>query len=288
LKHERVTEEIRELAALYALGALTQHEARSFEIHLHDCPVCKSELSRLEHAAAGIGLAAEEIETPEYVRDLLLARIEREPQVPTSVASSSPNEPALNAISKIDESRSENIRRGSKLDWGLRIFCIALVLLALIKMQSMRLLIDALQTQLSASAAEVLKKQLEVQTKKPEDFAQILEVTGKTGMRIAWLVGQPTAPSAFGTFFWDTEQHRYLLMGSFPPAPQGKAYQLWLVAPEKKVSAGLIKMNPNSLTYTSAPIPEDSQDATAVGITLEPESGSSTPTTRFYALGNFN
>ena len=36
MKHERLTEEVQELAALYALGALTQHEARSFEIHLRD------------------------------------------------------------------------------------------------------------------------------------------------------------------------------------------------------------------------------------------------------------
>jgi hypothetical protein len=28
------TEEVRELATLYALGALTQHEARSFKTHL--------------------------------------------------------------------------------------------------------------------------------------------------------------------------------------------------------------------------------------------------------------
>jgi anti-sigma-K factor RskA len=290
LKHERMTEEVRELAALYALGALTQHEAYSFEIHLPDCPVCKSELSRLEHAVAGIGLAAEEIETPEYVRDLLLARIEREPQVSISVASSNPDRPALNTLLPIDESRSQNKGRGLKLDWGLRIVCIALVLANLsvfIKLHSMRLLNAALRTQLSASAAEVLKKQPEDQSKKPEGLAHILEIAGKPGMRIAWLVGQPQAPSASGTLFWDTERHQFLIMGSFPSAP-GKAYQLWLVTPTTKVSAGLIKANPDGPTCTTAPIPEDLPDATEVGITLEPESGSPTPTTRFYALGHFN
>jgi anti-sigma-K factor RskA len=293
LKHERVTEEVRELAALYALGALTQHEARSFEIHLPDCPVCKAELTRLEHAVAGIGLSVEETETPEYLRDLLLARIEHEPQASVSVASPNPTNPASNEFSKIDESRSGNIRRGNKLDWGLRIICIALVLtnlLAFIKLYSIRLLSVDLQTQLSASAAEAeaLKKQWDAQIKNPGDFAQILEAMRKPGMRVAWIVGQPAAPSASGTFFWDTEQHRYLLMGSFPPSQQGKAYQLWLVTPTTKVSAGLIKANPDGPTYTTAPIPEDMHDVIAVGITLEPESGSPTPTTRFCALGHFN
>jgi hypothetical protein len=295
LKHERVTEEVRELTALYALGALTQHEAYSFEIHLPDCSVCKSELCRLEHAVAGIGLAAEEIETPEYVRDLLLARIEREPQVSVSIASSNPNKPALNTISRIDESRSEDKRRGSKLDWTLRIAFVILVfanLLAFTSLHSTQALNARLQTQISDSKIAIvnLRKDLEDNRKKPEDFAQILEVTGKPGMRIAWLAGQPLAPSSSGMLFWDTGQGRYLLMGSFPPTPPGMAYQLWLVThAKKKVSAGLIKTNPDGSIYTAAPVSENPKDAIdAGGITLEPESGSSSPTTHFYALGPFS
>jgi hypothetical protein len=290
-----VTEEIRELAALYALGALTQHEARSFEIHLHGgCPVCKSELSRLEHAAAGIGLAAEEMETPEYLRDLLLARIEREPQVSVSTPLPDPGEkkPARDIspplFASLNHSSKPKIRPYKK------ILCIAIFLFPAIfyiyMIHDMRMQNAQLQTRLSASEMEVdhLQKDLDAQKKKPEDFSHILEVAGKPGMRIAWLVGQSPAPSSSGTLFWDTKQHRYLLMGSFPSTPQGKAYQLWIVTPEKKVSAGMIKMNSNGTTYTTAPIPEDLPDATAVGITLELESGSPTPTTNFCARGHFN
>jgi hypothetical protein len=43
MRHERATEELRELAAFYALGSLTQHEAHSFEIHVQEgCPVCEA------------------------------------------------------------------------------------------------------------------------------------------------------------------------------------------------------------------------------------------------------
>jgi hypothetical protein len=293
LTHERVTEEVRELAAIYALGALTQHEARSFELHLRDCPICKSELRKLEHASVGIGLAVKEIETPEYLRELLLARIEREPMTPVSVASPNPDSPASETIAQIDRSKPKDKRRGSKLRWALWIALIVSILanlLAFYNLYSTQVLNGRLQTELAASktAIEDLRIELEDQKKKPADLAQILKVAGKPGMRIAWLAGQPPAASSSGTLFWDTEQHRYLLMGFFPPAPQGKAYQLWFVTPATKVSAGLIETNPDGPTYTTASIPIDSPDVTAVGITLEPDGGSPMPTTRFCARGQFN
>jgi hypothetical protein len=294
LKHERATEEVRELSALYALGALTQHEAHSFEIHLRDCPVCKSELSRLEHAAAGIGLAAGEVETPEYLRDLLIARVERETQVYASTPKSDPDE-KKNATD-IEPPVFASLAHDSKPKPRKIIPFIATIILASsifsLWNSSRRMAQEnnRLQTQLSASkmAIDDLKKKLDTQKNQPAGFAQILEVAGRTGMRTAWLAGQSSATSASGTFFWDTQQHRYLFMGSFPPAPQGKQYQLWLVTPTNKVSAGLLKANPDGTAYIAAPIPEDSSEATAAGITLEPENGSPIPTTRFYALGRFN
>ena len=86
MNHERVTEDVRELAVLYALGSLTQHEARSFEMHIKEgCTVCEAELRRFERTAAGIGFATDEISSPEHIRDRLMARIEEEPQ-PKAVA----------------------------------------------------------------------------------------------------------------------------------------------------------------------------------------------------------
>jgi hypothetical protein len=296
LKHERATEEVRELAALYALSSLTQHEAHSFEIHIEDCPVCKSELSRLEHAVAGIGLTAEEVETPEYLRDLLVARVERDPQVSVStpLPESDEKTPERNIAPPVFASLAHSTKpKSRRFTQFLIVIFIAFMVSTFwnfMKFGSMRTQNAQLQTQLSASKIEAdnLRKESESQNKKPSDFEQILKLMGKAGMRTVWLVGQPSAPSATGALWRDTQQHRYLLMGSFPPAPQGKTYQLWLVTPTKKVSAGLLKASPDGTTSVVAPIPEDSSEATAAGITLEPESGSSMPTTRFSAFGRFN
>jgi hypothetical protein len=299
LKHEQATEEIRELAALYALSALTQHEAHSFEMHLAEgCPVCESELRIFEQTAAGFGLAAEEIETPGYVRDLLLARIEREPRVAAPSVPSTPNEdkpmpePASPLFSTIDQPKSKKSMSKSVF-WFLQGLMIVLIVLCawfIYNLRSVQALNARLQTDLSRSQADAgdLRILLDIQKEKSEDLNQLLTVAGKPKVRMARLTSPSGAPSSSGALFLDPEQQHYLLIGSFPPPPPGKAYQLWLATPSVKVSAGLVKVNPANPTFTKAPVPSIASDAVAAGITLEPEGGSKEPTTSYFVLGRFN
>lgn len=66
----------QERAALYALGALSQHEARSFEEHLADgCPTCAAELGDFGRVVEALALGATPAEPPGGAREKLLARI---------------------------------------------------------------------------------------------------------------------------------------------------------------------------------------------------------------------
>src|SRR5438128_5865842 len=68
-----VNEEIEGLAPLYALGTLTQHEARAFEEHLAEgCAACRDELEDFEAVVGLLGVGALEAEPPESVRENLL------------------------------------------------------------------------------------------------------------------------------------------------------------------------------------------------------------------------
>ena len=82
MKHNVAEDALCERAALYALGALNQHEARAFEEHISEgCEVCEAELRPFESVAAILGLAAPEIEPPPGAREKLLARLaEDKPQ----------------------------------------------------------------------------------------------------------------------------------------------------------------------------------------------------------------
>lgn len=71
-----ITEQAQELAALYALGALTQHEARAFENLLaENGDVLADELAAFESVTAELALAADECAPSPSVRKNLLARI---------------------------------------------------------------------------------------------------------------------------------------------------------------------------------------------------------------------
>ena len=303
MKHERATEEIRELAALYALGSLTQHEARSFEIHMQEgCPVCEEEFHKFEHAVTGIGFAVEEIETPGYIRDLLLARVEREPQTAESKAAAdrksepeaqpAPPQEKPSVVPAAKPVFSQLERKQPRIfAWILIAILAALVILAIFLWKSAKDTNIQLQARASAAEADAdnLRIRLDIQKSKVDDLEQILAIVGKPGARIARLVGQAVAPSSSGAVFWDKEQRQCLIVGSFPPAPQGKAYQLWFVTPPTaRVSAGFIKVETSGRAFTTISIPGNAADAAVVLVTLEPDNGSQMPTTPYYAIGRFD
>ena len=72
---------MQEMTALYALGGLTQHEARALEIHLAESPNgLAEELAAFESVAAYLALAAPEQAPPPGLRQNLLASIAQETQ----------------------------------------------------------------------------------------------------------------------------------------------------------------------------------------------------------------
>jgi putative transcriptional regulator len=76
MSHTSAHEELKELAALYALGALETAEARDFERHLAEgCEACAAELRDFEGVAARLALASAPEHPPAGVRKKLLSRI---------------------------------------------------------------------------------------------------------------------------------------------------------------------------------------------------------------------
>jgi anti-sigma factor ChrR (cupin superfamily) len=81
--HERLTDELREQAALYALGALEAEQARAFESHLRSgCSTCQSELEAFRQTVSLLPLSLPEHRPHPPTRQALLARIRSEPQTP--------------------------------------------------------------------------------------------------------------------------------------------------------------------------------------------------------------
>jgi anti-sigma factor ChrR (cupin superfamily) len=76
MKHNSALDEMGEMVALYALGALTQREARAFEEHLSEgCEACRKELEAFEQTVDALAFGAAEQVPPPSVRDRLLAAV---------------------------------------------------------------------------------------------------------------------------------------------------------------------------------------------------------------------
>ena len=76
MSHTPAHEELKEQAALYALGALETAEARDFERHLAEgCEACAAELREFEGVAARLALASTPATPPAGAREKLLSHI---------------------------------------------------------------------------------------------------------------------------------------------------------------------------------------------------------------------
>ncbi|HJQ24833.1 MAG TPA: cupin domain-containing protein [Blastocatellia bacterium] len=94
MKHAALTDDAVERTALYALGALTQIEARAFEDHLAEgCEICRNELDQYQLAVEALGAAAPEAEPSPQVRERLLASIGGAP----TAAAAADEAPAISA-----------------------------------------------------------------------------------------------------------------------------------------------------------------------------------------------
>jgi anti-sigma-K factor RskA len=298
LRHEAATDEIQELAALYALGSLSQYEARSFEIHLHEgCSCCEAELKRFENIAAVIGLGAPEAAPPEYLRDLLAARIDRESrhEAPFKVSPAGVSKDALPEIKAASTAKPAAPRpvftppppeRASYLPWALAAALGVATALAFYSWkQGETVNIQLQQKVVSAEGdAENLRTLLSVQQEKSRKLEEITAILSSRGPKVIPLVGQGAEAPAL-SLFWDIQHNHCLIIGTLPQPPEGKVFQLWFVEANQRVSAGLLQADPDGKVLMFVDLPQVMTRMDAALITLEPVGGSKQPSAPILAVG---
>jgi len=291
LNHHRITREGQETAALYALGALSQHEAHAFDVHLREgCPACYAELEQFDQIVGVLGTAAAPVGPPAYLRDLLTLRIEREAwEAPPASPSVLPFPEKAGAIHRKPAPKPSPT--SVLLPW----VAAAVLLIAFVytfttwrtERQSLRAALDQEKAQSSEALNENtnLKQQLAKEDAASAELAQINFVISSPQWRIIHLTGQGPAPDSSGAVYWDVQGNRWVVTADLPPAPEGKVYQVWFVTPTAKISAGLFSPNKTGHGFTVVHFPSNIAPLAAAAITLEPEGGSQQPTMPIYALG---
>ena len=230
------------LSGAYAVDAVDDVERARFEAHLAVCSECRDEVASLRAAAGELSLTTI-AGPPASLRASILRDISDVRPLPPLVA---PDE-APSAVTSLESKRAERARRVPLRQWLAGVAAAAVLATGGLVWHPW--VSDTGTVQLTAME-QVL------QAKDAQRFEK------KVGDATATIVRSPSLKKAV------------IVTANMPNAPQGKVYELWLQQGESMIRAGLMPAGDANTVLLEG----DAASASAVGITVEPEGGSETPT----------
>lgn len=302
MKHE----DYKEMLALHALDALDdESERRMLEAHLADCADCRAELDAARQASASLAYAAPPVAPAPELRAQILARIKSEPQgekedagrrassgngaaTSTTSPSTRTTSPASAAstvsnVSAPDEFARRREAREVKVSRRLFVFgtlaaslAIAALLLSLLLLWQRNERLQTEVAQLSANANQTAQELARTRADR--------ELLAAPEAHTATLAGTKMAARARARLTFDERTGRAMLMAAdLPPAPAGKAYQLWFIAEGKPPMPGSVfQTDASGHAEMHDIVPPEGRRAAVYAVTLEPAGGVSVPTGEMY------
>jgi hypothetical protein len=286
-------EDYKELLELEAAGAVDPSELRALDAHLVACAECRAELDALREAAASLAYTVAPVRPPAELRARVLGQVG---EMKTAFAPAAEATPARTS-SVAGEAR--RLLRGLSL-WqilGARPalgFGAAALVVLLAALGALSFMLWGRTQQLSAEVARLASRlgESEEQTAAARGqlarMQEVNEVMSAPGSRLMSLAGTKTAPQAHAHVAYDRSTGRVVLFASeLPPAPAGKAYQLWFIAEGRPapMPGGVFKTDARGRGQLSDRLPADAPGLDNFAVTLEDERGVQTPAGAMYLLG---
>lgn len=250
--HEQFADDL----ALYALGLLGAEERQAIEKHLQECPHCLQELARLRQAASTLALSVRGTEPPARSRERLMAAIAKEPH--RTQVRSIRQRPWLIA-----------------LKWTAAAAAVVIVFSLLQERANLRQRIVSLEANAAAQQRQLTEAKDLMVTLTSADAERFTLRGSKTPLPPQ---GKAIYVRASGTLLF--------LASNMPTPPPQKTYELWLIPTSgAPIPAGLFKPRPDgTATIVRPPLPPG-VEAKTFAITIEPEAGSSAPTSAPIMVG---
>jgi anti-sigma-K factor RskA len=189
---------------------------------------------------------------------------------------------------KLGLNESEVIQMTPKKNWSQFIgWAAAILLLVGIGFQYNQLQETNLKVVNATNEKVKVEKELNQLTLSKKAIETSLAVIKDENNSIVVLVGQAAAPESTAKVYWNKEtQVVYVDASGLPEPPEGMVYQVWSLklTPLTPTSIGLLdNFKSNNQRFFAV---NNTGDAEAFGITLEPAGGSLTPTMeQLYTLG---
>ncbi|MCA1816791.1 MAG: anti-sigma factor [Acidobacteria bacterium] len=293
----------KDALALAALDSADEAELRALDAHLASCGECRAELRALRDTAAALALAAPPLAPPPELRARLLAALKATPREGARKPGETEREAVAGraAASAHDAGRGSNVvsfeeaRRGSRrvifsrpafvfgaIAAALVVCALAAATVALWRSNS------AMKSQLASVSVALTETRDELGEMRGElaRARQERELLSAPDARTADLVGTKAAQSARARLTYDARTGEAMLVATdLPPAPAGRAYQLWFIADGKPLPGSVFTTDARGRAETHGTIPPEGRRAQGFAVTLEPAGGAQSPTGEMYLRG---
>ena len=265
--------DLHTLTGAYAVDALPEEERARFEAHLGVCDACTQEVRELQATASRLGATAVTAPPP-GLRDRVLAEV-------ATVRQERPR--GAGAVAVQDELA---VRRGPTRRFTAGLGVAAAVLLGAVA--GLGAVVVELRSQVSdlevaAAGAQDAGAQLEALTARLQELESREDQVVLTTSAVADVLAAPDAVTALvehgdvvgRVVASPTRGEAVFVADGWEPAPHEHTYELWLVYDDHAAPAGLF--DPDERGRATRVLTGDVSSALAVGVTIEPEGGSPTP-----------
>lgn len=284
------------MQALEALGTLSEDESRRLAAHLESCAACRVELDSFRGTAAALAYSVTPVSPPAELRQRILASVKAAPPVSLSVE---PSRRGMEAASRAAVPSPpppfagygawQVIASRPSLMYGATA---ALLIIAALVVTSIALWREnrRMSGELASLSERFERSRVEVESARVSEEArgrEVRELLSLPGARLAHLDGTENAPRAHASLVYNERSGQTLLLSSeLPPAPEGKAYQLWYIAGGKPLPGGVFTTDGEGRATLLDKVPAEAGDAPVFAVTLEPSGGTQSPTGNKYLLGS--
>lgn len=287
-------EDYKELLVPHALGALETAEARELEQHLQTCASCRDELDAWQETASALAYAAETAEPSQDLRTRILAGARTLPQAEAARVSDS-FETVTSVVAEQSSREQKSSERKSNVipmpaprrAWGsMQTFGAIAASLLIAALAVALAMLWQRNNAMEAEVARINRQYDESQQElaRARDDKRLLTAPDASS---ASLSGTENASGARARLAYDKSTGRAMLVADgLPPAPSGKAYQLWYINEgQKPMPGGVFTTDAAGHAEMRDQIPPAGRGAGVFAVTLERAGGVPAPEGKAYLQG---
>jgi anti-sigma-K factor RskA len=261
--------EYQDLLTAYALDAIDPDDGEALGQHLATCEQCRDELNMLRETGALLAHASPAAAPGNHVRAEILARARAEgaPRQPAQVVQMPP--------------------RANTVWPNLLRLAAAIAFVALLAGVIVLWRREArLQTQMRELSRQLEAQQGEMQRTRDLMVRQkeALALLNSDAATKIQLIGSQSAPNARATLMFDKQTGRaVLLTEGLPMTSAEKAYEVWFIPKGHAPMPGKVfTVDPSGHAMITDQMPAEAMNGAVIAVTVEPRSGSASPTGAIY------